>query len=554
MVLSKNWIVQTTDEIVKHITKLRGPDSKIVCASGISPSGTIHLGNLREVMTVHLVSEELKYRGLNAIHLHSWDDFDRLRKIPSNVPPEFSAHIGKPLSDVPDPFGEYDSYATRHIKEFENALAVLGISPQYIRQSQAYRSGDYVEKIKIAISRRFDIFDILVQYQTLEKERSIEDRRDEYYPFRVYCENCNKDNTQIVKYENDNSVIHYRCNNCGYNGNFSLDDKVPGKLSWKVDWPMRWSYAGVDFEPAGEDHSAPGSSFTVGQQIVREIFDGHPPYFIGYAFVGMSGRSKISSSVGTSVSPKAALDILEPSILRWLYIRRRVDQKFNIDFGQEVLRLYDEWDTFSSKVKAGNITQEDKRLFERCIQTSSGAINQATLPISFRLLSSAADITQGNTNQILRIVSDHLESSPPKDILGKQLEPRLTCAINWATQYLPVDECTVINPCFNSSIYSSLDDRTKQGIQILLDKLDDNWSLQGLTQLVYGIPKLLLGLSFETGPTPEVKIAQRNFFASIYRLICSNETGPRLPTLFLSLGKERVRELLTRGNGKQKIA
>jgi lysyl-tRNA synthetase, class I len=59
---------------------------------------------------------------------------------------------------------------------------------------------------------------------------------------------------------------------------------------------MRWKFEGVDFEPAGEDHSAPGSSATVGQKIIRQIFDGAPPFYVGYAFVGMAGRSKFSSA------------------------------------------------------------------------------------------------------------------------------------------------------------------------------------------------------------------------------------------------------------------
>ena len=95
---------------------------------------------------------------------------------------------------------------------------------------------------------------------------------------------------------------------------------------------------GVDFEPGGEDHAAPGSSFTVGKQIAPEIFGGRAPSFTEYSFVGMAGRTKISSSAGTNATPQVALDILEPCILRWLYIRRQVKQKFDINFGQQVVR------------------------------------------------------------------------------------------------------------------------------------------------------------------------------------------------------------------------
>lgn len=78
----------------------------------------------------------------------------------------------------------------------------------------------------------------------------------------------------------------------------------------------------------------------------------------------------------------------------------------------------------------------------------------------------------------------------------------------------------------------------------MVDQLDDSWSLEGLTNLVYGVPKMLLGLPQDAPPTPELKRAQRTFFSVLYRLLCSEDTGPRLPTLLLSIGPERARRLL----------
>src|SRR5215470_17647364 len=112
---SRNWIDDVASRIEQEVNVYKGSGSTIVCASGISPSGPIHLGNLREVMTVHLVSEELRARGWTVDHIHSWDDFDRLRKVPAGVSPDFARYIGMSIAEVPDPFGEYDSYATRYI-------------------------------------------------------------------------------------------------------------------------------------------------------------------------------------------------------------------------------------------------------------------------------------------------------------------------------------------------------------------------------------------------------------------------------------------------------
>jgi lysyl-tRNA synthetase, class I len=549
---SKSWIEQTADKVEEFVRQRKGDGAKIVCASGISPSGPIHLGNLREIFTVHLVTEELLRRGREAEHIHSWDDFDRLRKVPAGVPQGYEEFIGRPISDIPDPFGRYESYALRYMTEFEQTVARLGVHPRYIRQSVAYRRGDYVAQIKTAMRRRFEIFDILVKYQTPGRhERPAEERRAEYYPFRPYCEDCGRDTTVVNGYDEASAAVSYTCQYRDYRGSFSLDEKVPGKLVWKVDWPMRWSYEAVDFEPGGEDHSAPGSSYTVGKQVVREIYGGAAPYFIGYAFVGLAGRSKISSSAGTGATPQAALDILEPSILRWLYVRRHAGQKFDINFGQEVVRLYDEWDAFASRVAAGKADEADRLTYERCVRTSRGEVATSKLAVPFRILSSAADITQGNVEQILRIASDHLEDPPGRADLRELLEPRLTCAINWATNYLPEDERTHVRAAPDPETYASLSEEHRRGVGILLEKLDEYWGLQGLTTLVYGIPKLLLGLPIDAPPSEEIKPVQRGFFISLYQLLCGSDTGPRLPTLFLSLGQERLRRLLSPGGGRQ---
>lgn len=118
---SRTWIEQTADLVEKFVAETKGTGQKIICASGISPSGPIHLGNLREAITVHLVTEELKKRGLEAEHIHSWDDYDRLRKIPSDVPQSFSVNIGKPLADIPDPYGDFPSFSARFRHGFENS-------------------------------------------------------------------------------------------------------------------------------------------------------------------------------------------------------------------------------------------------------------------------------------------------------------------------------------------------------------------------------------------------------------------------------------------------
>jgi lysyl-tRNA synthetase class 1 len=545
-----DWVARLGDRVEQHVRRTKGDNALIVCSSGISPSGPIHLGNLREIMTVHLVTEELKARGWNAEHIHIWDDYDRLRKVPAGVDPSFAAYIGQPLSDVPDPFGEYDSYALRYMTQFTRGLEALQIYPRYVRQSIAYREGRYTEQVKIALAYRGEIFDILAEYQTAIQETAEERaaRRAAYYPFRVYCEHCHKDSTQITSYNEDTAFITYACQSCSHSGSFNLNEKMEGKLVWKVDWPMRWKFLQVDFEPAGEDHSAPGSSFTVGLRILREIYHLPPIQYATYAFVGMDGRTKISSSVGTTATLASALNIIEPGILRWLYTRRANNQSFNIDFGQGLLRLYDEWDTLLRQIKDGKASEQNKKAYERAIHTSHGEVEHTPKLVPFSLLTSLIDVTHGNVEQVTRIVAQSLKE-PVEFVELTELEPRLTCALNWVNNYLPDDERTAIRSTFDADAYKQLSEDQRKELQMLVEKLEGHWNIAGLTELMYSIPKLVRGLPADALPNDELKQAQRAFFVAVYTLICGSDTGPRIPTLLLSLGMEKVKALLSPGVG-----
>ncbi|MDQ3762921.1 MAG: lysine--tRNA ligase [Actinomycetota bacterium] len=543
-----SWIQRAADAAVEHAH--RSGMKQIVCASGVSPSGPIHLGNLREVMTAHFVAEELKSRGYDAVHLHSWDDYDRFRKVPAGLDESLAEHVGRPLAAVPDPYGERDSYAAHFIAEFTDALARMGVRMREVRQSEQYPRGTYNAAIRQAMGCRAKVFDILAEFQTEGlHDRPLAERRAEYYPFKPYCQSCGKDFTTVVGY--DGLVVTYRCR-CGHAGEMTLADGAPisGKLVWKVDWPMRWVHEQVDFEPAGEDHHAPSSSYASGKVLVQEIFGGTAPFSFAYTFVGLAGgSSKMSSSAGGAAIPATALDVLEPAMLRWLYVRRIPSQSFTIDLSpRAVQRLYDEWDQLGARVDTPGASPVDRHVRQVCLQTSAGTVDHSQRPVSFRLLSSAADITQANIEQIDRLVRQHVDNAdalPDRDALLKELEPRLTCAINYAIRLLPPEERTTIRTEFNSEAWRKLDEQTRKGVRMLDEHLEDAWTLEGLTRLVYAIPKLLQGLPKDAPPSPELKKSQRAFFAALYRLLCSSDTGPRLPTLLLSIGPERAHLLLS---------
>ena len=535
-----DWVARTAGEVIAA-GDLRHPGDASTCASGISPSGSVHLGNLREVMIPHLVADEVRRSGYPCRHILSWDDYDRLRRVPAGFPESFAEHVGRPLTSVPDPAGDCHENWAGHFKDpLRESLAELGIRVTEISQTQMYTSGAYTSQIILAMRRRADIGAILRRYQTKPADAD-EDARADYYPFRPYCVACGRDDTTVNAFDDDTAEISYTCA-CGASVGPVPIDQVRGKLAWKVDWPMRWAYERVTFEPAGADHASPGSSFAVGRHLVEDIFGGQMPLHFGYSFVGTLGSAKMSGSAGSAPTPKDALEIFEAPLVRWLYARRRPEQSITLAFGTEVGRVYDEWDALTRKVSEGIAEPSARAIYTRASSTADGELPQTPRPMSFRTLASLSDITAGDEEQQLRILRDLTPQAPIKSL--SEVRPRLDCARAWALEYAPDEARTTVRDEPDQPMLASLTEQDHHALKLLVDQMAEHWSLDELTTLLYGIPKLIRGLPIDAPPTPELKVAQRAWFGLLYRLLIGEDTGPRLPTLLLALGQERVRMLL----------
>jgi len=536
-----DWVSRMADEVIEAAAR-RSPGGTIVCASGLSPSGPIHLGNLREVMTPHLVADEIRRRGHDVEHLVSWDDYDRFRRVPAGVDPSWSEHVGKPLSEVPPPLGSpFTSWAEHFKAPMIAALADLGVPYRGISQSEMYTSGAYRDQVLLAMRERARIDAILGRFRTKKKDAPENDDEDgasgrEYYPFKPYCGGCGRDDTTITAYDDDTTEMTYTCA-CGFSETVLLRDFTRGKLVWKVDWPMRWAYEGVHFEPSGVDHSSPGSSYQVGGLIVDEVFGGEAPIGPMYAFVGITGQAKMSSSRGAVPTPGDALAILEVPVLRWLFARRRPNQAIKVAFDQELHRLYDEWDALERKVDAGTAGAVETTGHVRAVSTAEGELPRTPQPVAYRTLASIVDITAGDPAQLERILAG-LGATP------EGARPRLDKAVHWVESYMPDEAHTRLRDEPDTALLASLEEQEREAVAMLRDHLTDDWSLDGLTTLVYGVPKKQAGLPLDVKPTDELKAAQRRFFVVVYRLLVGADTGPRLPTLLLAAGPERVRHLL----------
>jgi lysyl-tRNA synthetase class 1 len=421
--------------------------------------------------------------------------------------------------------------------------------------------------VLLAVSRRDEIEAVLAQYRTKkvapaedasEQEAadladSVANEDDEEgdpgagasadaiarFPYRPYCRQCGRDTVTTTAYDDATTTLSYTCSSCGFEGTTNISTDTDGKLVWKVDWPMRWAYESVNFEPAGRDHMTPGSSYTVGTELVSSIFDWRAPARVIYAFVGFAGVQKMSSSAGGVPTAADALRILESPMLRWLYVRRAPTQAFDIDFGPSVVRLYDEWDALGRKAaeKADVATLAWHRASETA---AAGRLPTSPVPVPFRTLSSVADVTAGSAELISRIIES---AGFPHDSVD-DLEPRLSKAMQWTAEHVPADERTNVRSEPDTERLSSLTEDEELWLRIFLDRLPAEPDLDSVTAVVYGTPKVARGLGFDDAPTDQVKADQKDFFRLLYNLLVSADRGPRLPTLVLALGTEKVRRLL----------
>ena len=360
-----HWAEQIAQRIID-----RNPNKEeYVCAAGISPSGSIHIGNFRDIATSYFVAKSLRKMGKKAKLLFSWDEFDRMRKVPVNVAKvnsDMEKYIGCPYVDVPNPFPQSDAknYAEYFEKEFESSLKKFGIEMEFRHQAQMYRSGKYKDYILLALKKRGEIFDIIDSHRTQEAQ---EGERDSYYPVSIYCPECGKDTTKIESLSDDCVKATYSCK-CGYKGSFDFTKDFNCKLAWKIDWPMRWRYEGVDFEPGGKDHASINGSYDTSKHISKQIFDYDAPIFQGYEFIGISDSNtstgKMSGSTGLNLTPETLLKLYQPEVLLWLYSRNEPLKAFNFCLDDGILRQYFEFDKMYNDYKNGTANELTKSIME----------------------------------------------------------------------------------------------------------------------------------------------------------------------------------------------
>ena len=519
-----------SEEIANRIIQKNPDKEEYVCAAGISPSGSIHIGNFRDIATSYFVVRALRGMGKKARLLFSWDEFDRLRKIPVNVEkinPDMEKYIGCPYVDVPNPFDDgAANYAEHFENEFTGALEQFGIDVDYRHQSAMYRSGKYVDYIILALKKRGEIFDILDSFRTQDAK---EGEREAYYPVSIYCPVCGKDTTKITSLSDDCETAEYTCA-CGHHGTFHFREDFNCKLAWKIDWPMRWMYEGVDFEPGGKDHASPGGSYDTSRVIAKKIFGYEAPIFQGYEFIGIKGSTgKMSGSSGLNLTPETLLKIYQPEVILWLYAKSEPNKAFDFCFDDGILRQYFEFDRQYNAYQSGEADDYVKSIMRNCLIDGKEI---KTVPMS--LLVQLGSVVDFNVPMLETVFAKI--NTPYK---YEDFRERLDLARYWLEQCSP-ENANHLLPIRNWEVYEGLSEDEKKEIGLLHSTIcQGGYTLDELNTRLYDIPKEVFGAD-----APNLKSIQGTFFKNVYRLLIGKEKGPRLYLFLYAISPNRYTFLL----------
>ena len=516
-----NW----AEEVAKRIIEERPNEEVYTVASGVSPSGFVHIGNFREIATPYLVVKELRKLGKKVRYILSFDEYDRFRKVPGNIDKSYEKYIGMPYTDIPSPFTDNESYASYMENRFLNELKEMDVEVECIYQTKEYKSGRYNKYIKIAMDNKDKIFDIIDDFRTQD---STEEEKENYYPISIYCSKCKKDTTKILRYDSNTSEVEYICD-CGNKEVINIENANNIKLQWKVDWPMRWMVEKVTFETGGADHSASNGSKAVSERVAREIFNYEPPVYIPYNFIGIKGAgAKMSSSTGNVLTITDLLKVYDKNIIWWFYARFDNMHAFDIALDNDVIRYYSEFDRWVKLYFAGNIDDKNKSIIEL-----TGVKKEYLNNPNFSYLATFLPIVNYDINLLKKLLIKE-----GIDVESKQFNQRLERATNWVKEY-GLDYQVKLLEERNNEFYNSLTTIEKEYLNKTKELLKKDYtSTDELQTALYDVVK------DKIIEDKELKNLQKRYFQILYNMLLGLNKGPKLGLFLMAIDKEKIMNLL----------
>jgi lysyl-tRNA synthetase, class I len=495
-----------------------------VLATAITPSGPIHVGNMREVLTTEMV-----YRSLRDVEkascelIYIADSYDPLRKVyPFLDPKVYEPYVGRPLREIPCPCGSHKDYADHFLLPFFDALRDLGVEMRVLDAYAMYREGRYAEAIEDAMGATESIREVI---ETVSQRKLPPD----WIPFNIQCEKCKRlPHTRPTRV--DGTVVNYSCV-CGHQGHLDVAKGGAGKLPWRVDWPARWRFLGVTFESMGKDHAAAGSSWDTGVPISEKIFGYRPPVHAVYEFVLVKGVGAMHSSTGTAISAEEMLRMTPPEVLRFLIAKNQPNKHIEFDPGLGLLQLVDEFEEWERVYHGAQPARAGMNDVERTYQLSLPRAVPPKLPLQvpYRHLVTVAQMspTLDDALRTLQRTEDVPGAMDAEDRL--RIEHRLDHVRYWLGRFAPEEVKFDLRSAPPEVPFSEAELDVLRGVLERLRTIA--WKPDEIHNALHETAKA-------RGHKPGVA------FAGVYKAFLGQERGPRAGYFLAQLGKSFVIERL----------
>lgn len=490
-----NWLNAIVDELVA-----RHPEGEILVESGSAPSGSYHLGHLREVLTPDAIYLELKRRGREARHIHYVDDMDAFRKVPFNVPKEYEQYLGMPLCDIPAPDGSERSYADYFIDELQGVCKTLGIEAEFPRAHTHYRSGFHVPSIERVLT---NLTAVRQAIQTASNRQLAEN----WAPIQILVQGRFKSRT-FIAIDTDSKTVRYA--DAEGNEATARYDIGEVKLDWRLDWPARWWLLGIDVEPSGRDHSSAGGSYDTGAQLMHDVFKAEPPMGVAFDNINMVGDTKkMSASKGTGLSAVEASQVMPAEVIRYFVLRAPANKLLHFDPVNGLIQMMDEFAALAAKPDDEK-TESEKQLLYICTY-GQATKTVSRVPFSHLVASYQASLRDADKTLDVIVRTEHAAvAKEDADVIRREL--RFIDA--WLVKRAPEDVKFALTDHIDPTAFT---DQEQAFLRALGEKVadaptdaDGAWFHDAIYEL-----KETLGLS------------PKEMFGALYRVLIGKTSGPR---------------------------
>jgi lysyl-tRNA synthetase, class I len=385
---SSAWPFEEARKLLPRLKK--HPRPEVVFETGYGPSGLPHIGTFGEVARTSMVRHAFEVLTDHAVKTRLIvfsDDMDGLRKVPDNVPNRgmLEAHLGKPLTQVPDPFGTHASFGEHNNARLRSFLDTFGFAYDFQSATACYRSGRFDAALLRVLAHFDEVMAIMLP--SLREERA-----QTYSPFLPICPRTGVVlQVPIIATDVSCGTITYQ----DPQTQEMVTTPVTGgrcKLQWKPDWAMRWVALGVDYEMAGKDLT---DSMRLSGEICRVLGGTAPESFIYELFLDENGQ-KISKSKGNGLTIEEWLRYAAPETLSlFMYREPRAAKRLYLDV---IPRCVDD---YHQHLDAYGRQDERARLTNPVWHIHSGSPPAPGVPIAFSMLLKLVSASNAESAEIL---------------------------------------------------------------------------------------------------------------------------------------------------------